>query len=609
MNLSKLFLDTLNDQIKKGGASIKVSVLRDNTDKATEVDLSNLKIVSVFNAPTGIKIENTSDNKVVQAYNEDGTLESNYNLNSSSQLCWFLTTIIRRTKQVLYKEMVKRTKVWKIGGNFYLLPQVSGPQYANRPYVKINSYTRNSNQLNATLSLIETSDGNFFEYSLIRDNFRGAFELLDTAIPIYTQPYDLADLDLNKCDFHNLTKVFVHRNGVNYGSFAIAGDEEQLFHRCTISKYLTTNLSSYFNELVIQNGDKAYTSYQVETAPSCTACNKVDFDGKNIQVHGTNTFCNECATDFKKVMGDDLSNYDPKKYTIIGAHDNPSLKFSKYESEITPLYLGVELEVDTQHEASDDDDNEDEDFDGGYTERTHTKYANMALQTISADDYLFVKRDGSLSSGFEMVSHPLTLSKHTKTMHWKEGFDLLTKLGYKSHNAGTCGLHIHINRDFFGTPANQMLGGAKLSYLMEKNWDAMMKFTRRTQYQLDRWARKGDTITRVSRERSVEVNGVKKKIKPILSSAFRYAYPRRNKYVALNTIHRATFEFRIFRGTLNHETFMATLQLVDNMARIVKDIPNDDNVVNNLDKINFEDIINYRPYNELTSYWAKRKAQ
>jgi hypothetical protein len=198
----------------------------------------------------------------------------------------------------------------------------------------------------------------------------------------------------------------------------------------------------------------------------------------------------------------------------------------------------------------------------------------------------------------------MTLAKHLRSMKWQKGMDYLTKMGYKSHNTSTCGLHIHINRNFFGSKSVQGINGAKMSYLMESNKADLIKFTRRRGEELDRWARFGD----MKRWLSGASTGASTRTKSMLSTAFRSQYSPRNKYVALNTIHAETFEFRIFKGTLNFGTLVASMQLVDNLARIVKDIPNNDTMFEALDKIKFDDIVNYRPYAELTAYWEKRKA-
>lgn len=52
-------------------------------------------------------------------------------------------------------------------------------------------------------------------------------------------------------------------------------------------------------------------------------------------------------------------------------------------------------------------------------------------------------------------------------------------LGYRSHQACTCGLHIHISRLAFGrTAAQQEAAIARLLYFVEKHWNELLKFSR-----------------------------------------------------------------------------------------------------------------------------------
>ena len=62
-------------------------------------------------------------------------------------------------------------------------------------------------------------------------------------------------------------------------------------------------------------------------------------------------------------------------------------------------------------------------------------------------------------------------------------------MGYRSHQATTCGLHVHISRDAFGrTEQAQEAAIARLLFFVEKHWNELLKFSRRTNRQLERWA-------------------------------------------------------------------------------------------------------------------------
>lgn len=198
-----------------------------------------------------------------------------------------------------------------------------------------------------------------------------------------------------------------------------------------------------------------------------------------------------------------------------------------------PRYFGVELEID---EAGED---------------TESAGKLLMIANCKADN-LYCKHDGSLDDGFELVTHPMTLAYHLHEMPWEELLHKAASLGYTSHQAKTCGLHIHVNRDAFGaTEAAQDACIARILYFFEKHWDELLKFSRRTQRQLERWAAR---------------YGYKEQPKEILEHAKKGGHGGR--YTCVNLTNTDTIEFRMFRGTLKLNTLIATLQLVDRICDV-----------------------------------------
>ena len=85
----------------------------------------------------------------------------------------------------------------------------------------------------------------------------------------------------------------------------------------------------------------------------------------------------------------------------------------------------------------------------------------------------------------------------------------------------------------------------------EKNWEELLKFSRRTKYQLERWAAR---------------YGYKEKPKEILDHAKNGG--NNGRYSCVNLYNCNTVEFRIFRGTLKLNTIKATLQLVNRICDV-----------------------------------------
>jgi hypothetical protein len=464
-----------------------------------------------------------------------------------------------------------------------------------------NNDMNGDHETNKTLQLLSNilQSGRYHTldiYQLFTERFINLFDNIIIHNVYRTQN----DIDYKMCATDDLNKLFFRP------LLYINITDTTHFNRCVDSKYLLVGGIVNFNTQVrVGHYNDSYTYISTiisDTLPKCSDCGVRDYSKYKESSHTFTTknnnivLCNQCDR-FYQGSGIDFEKFVLNKHKVGGHRDTKELVFERFNSEATPLYMGVELETDTEYTQSGDED-DDSSSDVQYDGDEHDRNANLVLQTISSDDLVFAKADGSLSSGFEMVSQPITLAKHLTKVNWKQGFDILEKLGYKSHNTSSCGMHVHVNRDFFGkSKVIQNVNASKIAYLFTNLSNDLIRFTRRKEYNLNRWA----SIQNIH----YVLNGVK--TKKALQLAFRRLYPTRNKYVALNTAHQTTYEFRIFRGTLNYNTFVATLQLVDNMCRMVKDIPNDDTMFTHLDTITFNDIVNYRPYNELTTYWTSRK--
>lgn len=199
-----------------------------------------------------------------------------------------------------------------------------------------------------------------------------------------------------------------------------------------------------------------------------------------------------------------------------------------------PRFLGVELEID------------------GGGEKKSSANSLLRISQREGRELMFCKHDGSLDDGFEMVSHPMTLDYHKENMPWKEILECCVTLGYQSHQARTCGLHVHVSRAAFGeTEKQQDACIARILYFFEKHWEEMLKFSRRTQTQLERWAAR---------------YGYKEQPMEILDHA-KTGY-HGGRYTCVNLQNADTIEFRMFRGTLKYNTFIATLQMVNRICDV-----------------------------------------
>ena len=199
-------------------------------------------------------------------------------------------------------------------------------------------------------------------------------------------------------------------------------------------------------------------------------------------------------------------------------------------------YFGVELEIDG---AGEDSENAESVLAVG--NRLDGQYR----------EHIYCKHDGSLNEGFEIVTHPMTLNYHLEQMPWEAVTNTARELNYLSHQAGTCGLHVHVNRDSLGRDEEQQDATiARILFFVEKNWNELLTFSRRTERQMNHWAAR---------------YGYKDQPQELLEHVKKGCA---NRYTCVNLTNVATVEFRMFRGTLKLNTLYATLQLVDRICNV-----------------------------------------
>lgn len=269
----------------------------------------------------------------------------------------------------------------------------------------------------------------------------------------------------------------------------------------------------------------------------CKECGKYKIDfavmpDKDIKV---------CELCFSNIRNRIISRYNQK-------FDDKFFPEKKETSKINRgrklLYLGVELEVESKKYKE---------AEIGYCFKEKFKDINL-------------KHDGSLTSGFELNSFPATLWYHKEHFQWKEYLKFLRDNGCLSHNTTTCGLHVHINREFLNT-ADIM----KLTSFIHSQHKRMIIFGRRGSNSFTKWKR--------------------------VVKGFEYQKDEYNKskYDIVNA-RPETVEIRLFRGTLKYSTFMATLEFCDAISRFV------------VKEVNFIDLVNPdKVWDKFVKYIEKNK--
>ena len=286
-----------------------------------------------------------------------------------------------------------------------------------------------------------------------------------------------------------------------------------------------------------------------ELAVYCACCNTSILRSEAIKTGNGRYECEQC---YKHII---------KEYHY---HKDDKVLFYNTDTEEESLYMGIELEVVNNEE-------------------TNFEILNDNAENIAkylGKDFVYMETDGSLDDGgFEIITQPATLKYHTNMKdNYKSAFKYCINNNLRSHDTGVCGLHVHFNRDYFSD--NEDLYLTRLLYLTEKFWDELSKFSRRSSYSLNHWAKRYNSAP------EIVVEGSK--------------YGDYDRYYAVNLTNKNTVEFRIFRGTLRLETFIATLQLVDTIVKKCKSVKS----AEELQSVSWEDLL---IYDEIKNYWETVK--
>ena len=285
---------------------------------------------------------------------------------------------------------------------------------------------------------------------------------------------------------------------------------------------------------------------RVEDDYYCQDCLDNQIDRGNIDT------CGDCG-DYFYTENMHWSDYDECYYCyncrdddelIRSYHDNPSLVMFPPTNE---PHFGIELEVDNGDSPND---------------------LASSLRDILTNHAYFM-HDGSLDNGVEIIAQPHTLDEFYK-LPWDKILTVCKDKGFRSHDAKTCGLHMHVSRSLFKD--NNAI--YRIIYFYENYIDDILKMSRRTHGQMEQWADTYGWGNKTFAELLSESN---------ILNDYNYG-DHSDRYHAVNLTNSNTIEFRLMRGTLNYKTFMATIDFLWTTANNAATMTNDDvtNVANYL---------------------------
>ncbi len=366
--------------------------------------------------------------------------------------------------------------------------------------------------------------------------------------------------------------------GTVYGTGEICNHcLENEFHHCDNCGRLIHEDDIFY----VNNGDILCHSCAEEYTVICDHCEERIYTSDTVS-DGDITVCDDCYDEHyhrcescDRIISDDDTNWHNDLPYCDDCYDelNSNYEIEEYNYKPTPIFygkdkifFGVELEVD----------------EGGKDDENAEKIKNIANR---CREHIYIKSDGSLNDGFEIVSHPMTLDYHMNEMEWERVMKEAVNLGYRSHQTSTCGLHVHVNRNAFGdNQSEQEEVISRILFFVEKNWNEIFKFSRRNSYNMNRWSAR---------------YGFEKTGKEILDKAKNSSNGR---YVAVNLNNYHTIEFRLFRGTLKYNTFIATLQMVNKICDVAISMSESE-----IDEMSWSEFVGEIVEKELIQYLKERK--
>jgi hypothetical protein len=254
--------------------------------------------------------------------------------------------------------------------------------------------------------------------------------------------------------------------------------------------------------------------------------------------HDSNVYdCNECGETQWDGNGHDCSEEEDN-----GSIHSYSYRPSPYFFGEGQYHLGFELEVEA---------------------RNTSRHEGASLVEGILGSHAYMKDDGSLSDGFEIVTHPHTLSKYQTDFNW----DFIPKLkreGFRSWNTDTCGLHVHVSRTAFGeggikwnTPDNQR---DQLIMRRQAHELRFMKLIYDNQRQVERIAGRSGNHYATFQDKGK------------LVSKLKFGNQSNGRYSAINSENDATLEVRVFKGSLRKERVLSALEFVTASVEYTRDL-------------------------------------
>lgn len=283
----------------------------------------------------------------------------------------------------------------------------------------------------------------------------------------------------------------------------------------------------YVCSVVMRDSEEAFESYCspcVSNFTRCSHCNHYSRPGDEGTCCGVDVFgivadchCYDCESARRNVI---------HSYSFRPAPAFAGVPTLDGEGNDRTPYMGFELEVEVS---------------------SGRDRSSAALELRQAGEgRIYLKEDGSINHGFEIVTHPASLDWYQNEFPWQKIRDM--RSDRTIHTADNCGLHVHVSRAAFSGPSH------------DYRW---FLFWYRNQNIMNLLAGRESTYA--------EYNPTHRStLKEVAARSGNAASVGR--YTAINTSGTATYEVRVFASTLYVNRIKAALQLVDGTVEYTRQL-------------------------------------
>lgn len=260
---------------------------------------------------------------------------------------------------------------------------------------------------------------------------------------------------------------------------------------------------------------------------------------------------------------------------LVDGYHKPSIEtsFKKLDGETTKEFIGIELET-------------TKDKNGYFYQSEHVEdvfYIRKNFKELG----LNFETDSSIGNGMEIITQPMTYNYIKENQNkFKSIFEYLTSQGNYSHDGGKCGLHLHVSKNYLGDTDEEIQKTIeKLMLFIETYRDKVERFSRRKHNQFSHYNSYTIPYHKSNSSDTCFTDDNYYKSGKLLYELNRYDGIGHSSVLNPNASTGNTIEFRMFRGTLRYETFMATIEFIHNLVNVCKENP--------ASKISWNKVINY----------------